>query len=100
MHDVVDRVLLDEVGVQAQTHLAHHGGLVDAVPHDVTDDQPHPLTVEGHDVVPVAADLDVRTGRQVAHRELEPGGYRQVGRQQAALQRIVVANAARSCASR
>ena len=74
-------------GVGGGAQLGHHRRGLRPVTHDVADDEAGPVAVQRDDVVPVAAD-DVTRGRQAPPGDLQPGGHRRLGGQQAALQRV------------
>ena len=74
-------------GVGGGAQLGHHRRGLRPVTHDVADDEAGPVAAQRDDVVPVAAD-DVARGRQAPPRDLQPGGHRRLGGQQAALQRV------------
>ena len=66
-------VPLAEVGPDGVAQGGHDGRRADAAPGDVADDEGEMLLVEGHDGVPVAADVHPACARDVAHRHLQPG---------------------------
>ena len=71
--DVGGRHAVDGVAAQGGAKLAHHRGRLEAVTDDVPDRHRHPPTADREGVVPVAAEA-LPAGRQVAARDLEPGG--------------------------
>ncbi len=80
------RVALGRVRAQGDPQLAHDPGGVHVMALDVADHQPDVPAGQRHHVVPVAADLEARPGRQVADGGGDPGDRRDGARQHHPLQ--------------
>ena len=88
VHDLRRRPALEGVGPHGVAELAHEGRRPLAPADDVTEGQADPAAGELHDVVPVAADVDVGPAGDVPGGRGQPGDVRQALREQALLQRL------------